>query len=298
MQRGLVGSEMCIRDRYQRRVHGKPFKPSITGIDLVELAVYFSTSFCFKPFMAILLYAQKFDRACFQKILSKVEANVILSLILSENSQYFPWLFSIMPEKLGLVIDLKEKTICSQENGQPLYVKTLGSISGVLYSLLHYGQKGVKLTKEGKELDITSNFQKGIKFIAKHLVNVYGLYWKESKNPKVSRPAISLNDTIRNLRLFGSIVHDMIELDSNVSCFGESSISKIPLLISESEIAKHIIQALSPDKNTFFTGRWFLNLKTSAEELLSAAERISYGKKNKFARGSLQIVFRGVYLRN
>eukprot|EP00831_Metopus_contortus_P014279 TRINITY_DN15907_c0_g1_i1.p1 TRINITY_DN15907_c0_g1~~TRINITY_DN15907_c0_g1_i1.p1 ORF type:complete len:129 (-),score=44.76 TRINITY_DN15907_c0_g1_i1:218-604(-) len=23
MQRGLVGSEMCIRDRYQRRVHGK-----------------------------------------------------------------------------------------------------------------------------------------------------------------------------------------------------------------------------------------------------------------------------------
>eukprot|EP00831_Metopus_contortus_P043745 TRINITY_DN35103_c0_g1_i1.p3 TRINITY_DN35103_c0_g1~~TRINITY_DN35103_c0_g1_i1.p3 ORF type:complete len:109 (+),score=32.28 TRINITY_DN35103_c0_g1_i1:148-474(+) len=24
MQRGLVGSEMCIRDRYQRRVHGNP----------------------------------------------------------------------------------------------------------------------------------------------------------------------------------------------------------------------------------------------------------------------------------
>eukprot|EP00831_Metopus_contortus_P043582 TRINITY_DN3497_c0_g1_i9.p1 TRINITY_DN3497_c0_g1~~TRINITY_DN3497_c0_g1_i9.p1 ORF type:complete len:156 (+),score=52.65 TRINITY_DN3497_c0_g1_i9:114-581(+) len=26
MQRGLVGSEMCIRDRYQRRVHGDVFK--------------------------------------------------------------------------------------------------------------------------------------------------------------------------------------------------------------------------------------------------------------------------------
>eukprot|EP00831_Metopus_contortus_P003087 TRINITY_DN11147_c0_g1_i2.p2 TRINITY_DN11147_c0_g1~~TRINITY_DN11147_c0_g1_i2.p2 ORF type:complete len:134 (-),score=31.48 TRINITY_DN11147_c0_g1_i2:201-602(-) len=25
MQRGLVGSEMCIRDRYQRRVHGEKF---------------------------------------------------------------------------------------------------------------------------------------------------------------------------------------------------------------------------------------------------------------------------------
>ena len=257
----------------------KPFKPPITGIDLVELAVQFATSFCFKSFIAILMYAHKFDYACFQKILSKVEANVVLSLILTDNSQYFPWLFSIMPEKLGLVIDLKEKTICSQENGQPLYVKTSGSISGVLYSLLHYGQKGVKLTKEGKELDISSNFQKGIKFIAKHLVNVYGLYWKESKNSTVSRPAVSLNDTIRNLRLFGSIVHDMIELDSNAPRIGESAISKVPLLISESEIAMYIIRALTPDKSTFFTGRWFLNLKTSAEELLSAAEKISYAKK-------------------
>eukprot|EP00831_Metopus_contortus_P037068 TRINITY_DN2923_c0_g1_i2.p2 TRINITY_DN2923_c0_g1~~TRINITY_DN2923_c0_g1_i2.p2 ORF type:complete len:164 (-),score=39.97 TRINITY_DN2923_c0_g1_i2:372-863(-) len=30
MQRGLVGSEMCIRDRYQRRVHGKIIMMEVT----------------------------------------------------------------------------------------------------------------------------------------------------------------------------------------------------------------------------------------------------------------------------
>eukprot|EP00831_Metopus_contortus_P078472 TRINITY_DN7606_c0_g1_i1.p2 TRINITY_DN7606_c0_g1~~TRINITY_DN7606_c0_g1_i1.p2 ORF type:complete len:272 (-),score=82.55 TRINITY_DN7606_c0_g1_i1:134-949(-) len=40
MQRGLVGSEMCIRDRYQRRVHGAEFwmiEPEVAFADINDL---------------------------------------------------------------------------------------------------------------------------------------------------------------------------------------------------------------------------------------------------------------------
>eukprot|EP00831_Metopus_contortus_P084159 TRINITY_DN9480_c0_g2_i1.p2 TRINITY_DN9480_c0_g2~~TRINITY_DN9480_c0_g2_i1.p2 ORF type:complete len:104 (+),score=42.20 TRINITY_DN9480_c0_g2_i1:132-443(+) len=40
MQRGLVGSEMCIRDRYQRRVHGLTVNISITDEDKTNLTFW------------------------------------------------------------------------------------------------------------------------------------------------------------------------------------------------------------------------------------------------------------------
>eukprot|EP00831_Metopus_contortus_P033333 TRINITY_DN2673_c0_g1_i11.p2 TRINITY_DN2673_c0_g1~~TRINITY_DN2673_c0_g1_i11.p2 ORF type:complete len:146 (+),score=22.30 TRINITY_DN2673_c0_g1_i11:165-602(+) len=40
MQRGLVGSEMCIRDRYQRRVHGYSLPSVITSKGVHSYARY------------------------------------------------------------------------------------------------------------------------------------------------------------------------------------------------------------------------------------------------------------------
>eukprot|EP00831_Metopus_contortus_P035519 TRINITY_DN2827_c0_g1_i10.p1 TRINITY_DN2827_c0_g1~~TRINITY_DN2827_c0_g1_i10.p1 ORF type:complete len:220 (-),score=61.07 TRINITY_DN2827_c0_g1_i10:164-823(-) len=50
MQRGLVGSEMCIRDRYQRRVHGKKKKLKGRNMEAVVAAIlYVAAKQCSNP---------------------------------------------------------------------------------------------------------------------------------------------------------------------------------------------------------------------------------------------------------